>query len=262
MALLKSGTVIVFSLTLILAISIYVLLFLSKTRTFKIRKHPAIDAIGEAISRAVELGRPVVMPAQGSLYSTKYAADVAAGLAVAGYITKNFVAPMKARLIVICNAPDQLPVLEKIVQQGLEAGGAPELYVPQDTIRFISGGQMAYAAAYAGIIHREKAASALLITMFAGEVSFMAEEGARAGCFQVAGSTNVYQIPRLIPMVDYMLVGEDMMAATAWITDAPRQVTTIIANDILKLIGLAATWIGAISVTLGYTAFRTLWGGL
>ena len=121
---------------------------------------------------------------------------------------------------------------------------------------------MAYAAAYAAILHREKAASTIMITMFAGEVSLMAEEGARAGCFQIAGSTNVYQIPRLIPMVDYILAGEDMMAATAWITDDPKQVTSIISNDILKFIGLTAAWIGAISVSLGYTVFTTLWGKL
>ena len=64
----------------------------------------------------------------------------------------------------------------------------------------------------------------------------------------------------MICMVDYMMFGEDMMAATAWISEDPGQISTIISNDILKLIGIIAAWIGAILVTLGNDAFLALWG--
>lgn len=261
MSILINGRMLVLSLVLIFVISANLLLYLSKTRTFKIRKHAAIDAMGEAVSRAVELGRPVVFtPGIGGLYSTKYAADTAAGLAVAGYLAKEYVAPMKAELIVPVSSAQVLPVLENIVQQGLAAGGAPELYKPQETVRFVASTQMAYAAAYVGILYREKVASTIMVGMFAGEVSMMCEEGSRTGCFQVAASTNVYQIPLMICMVDFMMFGEDMMAATAWISEDPAQITTIIANDLMKYIGIAAAWIGAILVTLGNDTFLRFWG--
>jgi len=261
MGLFIAGRMLVLSLILIFVISTNLLLYLSRTRTFKIRKHAAIDAMGEAVSRAVELGRPVLFsPGIGGLYSTKYAADTAAGLAVAGYISKEYVAPMKAELVVPVSSAQVLPVLENIVQQGLAAGGAPELYRPQETVRFVATTQMAYAAAYVGILYRERVASTIMVGLFAGEVSMLCEEGARCGCFQVAASTNVYQIPLMICMVDYMMFGEDMMAATAWISEDPGQITTIISNDILKLIGIIAAWIGAILVTLGNDAFLALWG--
>jgi len=240
-------------ITLIFSISMLTLLYLSSKRIYipRIREHPGIKAIVEAIGRAVEMGRPICFsPGVQSLYSTKYAGDTAAALTILGYTARE-AAKRGARLIVGIAPPTVLPVAEDIVRTAYLMEGKPEEYVEGETVRFYSPNQWGFATSYVGMMHRERAAANFLFGGHAAEAMVIAESGATVGAMQVAGSTNVYQIPFFIVACDYTLIGEDEYAAAAYLSPDPVQKGVIFGQDIAKIICATLIVLGALLSTAG-----------
>jgi hypothetical protein len=86
----------------------------------------------------------------------------------------------------------------------------------------------------------------------------IAESGATVGAMQVAGSTNVYQLPYYIVSCDYTLIGEDEFAAAAYLSEDPTQKGIIFGQDITKIIASALILLGAILATFGNNVLKTL----
>jgi hypothetical protein len=236
------------------------MLYLSSTHKYvpNIREHPGIQAIKEALGRATEMGRPVAYsPGTSTLYDTKYAGDTAAALTILGYTAREAV-KMGSKLIVGISQPTVLPVAEEIVRQAYRAENKPEEYVEEETVQFYSPNQWGFATSYIGMLHREKVAANFLFGGHAAEAMVIAESGATVGAMQVAGSTNVYQLPYYLVSCDYTLIGEDEFAAAAYLSEDPTQKGIIFGQDITKLISAALILLGAILATFGNNVVKTL----
>jgi len=101
------------------------------------------------------------------------------------------------------------------------------------------------------MMHREKVAANFLFGEHAAEAMVIAESGATVGAMQVAGTTNVYQLPFFIVSCDYTLIGEDEYAAAAYLSPDPVQKGIIFGQDITKIICVALILIGSILSTFG-----------
>lgn len=240
-------------LTIIFSASMLAFLYLSKKRIYvpRIRMHPGVKAISEAIGRAVEMGKPIAFsPGIGSIYDTKYAGDTAAGLTILDFVAKEAVR-MGARLIVGVAPPTVLPIAQEIVRTAYLAQGKPEEYIEEDTVRFYSPDQWGFSSSYVGMMHREKVGANFLFGEHAAEAMVIAESGATVGAMQVAGTTNVYQLPFFIVACDYTLIGEDEYAAAAYLSPDPVQKGIVFGQDIAKIICVALIVVGAILSTFG-----------
>lgn len=251
--MLIAGKIAWTTLTIIFSISMLTLLYLSSKKIYipNIRRHPGVDAIIEAIGRAVEMGRPIAYsPGIASIYSTKYAGDTAAGLSILDFTARE-AAKMGAKLIVGIGPPTVLPIAEEIVRTAYTAAGRPEEYIEEETVQFYSPNQWGFATSYIGMMHREKVAANFLFGEHAAEAMVIAESGATVGAMQVAGTTNVYQLPFFIVSCDYTLIGEDEYAAAAYLSPDPVQKGIIFGQDITKIICVALILIGSILATFG-----------
>jgi len=235
------------------------ILYLSSTHKYipNIREHPGIQAIKEALGRATEMGKPVAYsPGTSTLYDTKYAGDTAAALTILGYTARE-AAKMGSKLIVGIAQPTVLPVAEEIVRQAYRAENKPEEYVEEETVQFYSPNQWGFATSYIGMMHREKVAANFIFGGHAAEAMLIAESGATMGAIQVAGSTNVYQLPYYLVSCDYTLIGEDEFAAAAYLSQDPTHKGIIFGQDITKLISAALILLGAILATFGNNVVKT-----
>ncbi|HDJ51335.1 MAG TPA: hypothetical protein ENF25_03955 [Thermoprotei archaeon] len=240
-------------ITLVFSIAMVTILYLSSKKIYipDIREHPGVQAIVEAIGRAVEMGRPVCFsPGTQSLYSTKYAGDTSAALTILGYTARE-AAKSGAKLIVGIAPPTVLPVAEDIVRTAYLLEGKPDEYIEGETVQFYSPNQWGFATSYVGMMHRERAAANFLFGGHAAEAMVIAESGATVGAMQVAGSTNVYQIPFFIVACDYTLIGEDEYAAAAYLSPDPVQKGIIFGQDIAKIICVALILLGSLFTTAG-----------
>jgi hypothetical protein len=64
----------------------------------------------------------------------------------------------------------------------------------------------------------------------------MAETGAQTGAIQIAGSDSVLQLPFFVAACDYTLIGEELYAASAYLSREPLLMGSLKAQDYGKLI--------------------------
>lgn len=212
-----------------------------------VRKIGGLSALDEAVGRATEMGRPVLYSPGIGAFGT----ETFASFGVLGYVAK-LCAQYDTRIIVANRNPNVHPVTEEVVKQSYAEMGKPDAYKADD-VRFITSDQFGYAAGVVGIMNREGVAANVMVGEFLAESLIFAEAGYQAGAIQVAGTANTAQIPFFISACDYCLIGEEIYAASGYLTKDPVRLATLVAQDWGKQIFAALIVIGAILATFNIT---------
>lgn len=202
-----------------------------KDHNLFIRRIAGLDAVEEALGRATEMGRATLyVPGLSSM------ADVAtiASLNILGEVAKK-TAQFGTPLIVPTSDPIVYTVAREVVKESYTTAGRPDAF-HQDIVFFVTDQQFAFAAAVDGIMTREKPATNFLIGMFWAESLILAETGAATGAIQIAGTDAVAQLPFFITACDYTLIGEELYAASAYISREPLLLGAIKAQDYSKAV--------------------------
>ena len=222
-----------------------VLLFIQKARSgnkLYVRPIAGISAVEEAVGRATEMGKPVLyIPGIGEIQEVA----TLAALTILSPIAEK-VAEYGTPIMVPNRDPVVFSVAQEVVREAYLKVGRPDEY-QEDSIFFLSGRQFAYAAAVSGIMMREKPATNFFFGMFYAESLILAETGAATGAIQIAGTDQVAQLPFFIAACDYTLIGEELYAASAYLSDNPILVGSLKAVDWAKIVIL--TYIAAGFVT-------------
>jgi hypothetical protein len=195
-----------------------------------VRRIPGIDAIEEAIGRATEMGRSVLyIPGVQDIDDIQ---------TVAGLVILESVAKITSRYETPITVPVAYPIpftiAEEMVKSGYVNSGKPEQYDP-NSVRFVSPEQFAYVAAITGIMLRDKPAAHIFMGSFYAESLLLAETGFSTGAIQVAGTANVAQLPFFVVACDYTLIGEELYAASAYLSGEAKLVGALKGADLMKL---------------------------
>ncbi|OQX91732.1 MAG: hypothetical protein B6D58_06570 [candidate division Zixibacteria bacterium 4484_95] len=243
-------------LVLMILFCITAVVFIVKAKggyTFYVRPIAGIDAVDEAIGRATEMGRPILyVPGLGT------AADVAtiAAFTILGRVARK-VAEYNTRVICPNYDPVVMTVCQEVVKGAYSSVGKPDMYEPKDVF-FITQDQFPYTAAVNGIILREKPATNFYMGMFYAESLVLAETGFIAGSIQIAGTDQLIQIPFFVCACDYVLMGEELYAASAYLSKEPQQLGTLKAQDWGKVVVVLLIIIGTVFSTVGWSWFSAL----
>ncbi len=221
-----------------------------KKGKFSVRRIPGLDKIEEAVGRAVEMGRPVFDIIGMGTFTDVYAPQTIAGLSVLSYVARHC-AEKGARLIAPQASVDVMPVaIETVRQAYAEAGKLEELDVDEQ-LPYLSGTQFAWASGIIGMCARLKPAANIMVGPFWAESMMFAESFARVGAYQVAGTARLYQLPFFAAVADYVLIGEEMFAADAYLSKDPVKIGSLFSQDVYKLAAIVISVIGAILSTAG-----------
>lgn len=212
-----------------------------KGRDLYIRRIAGLNAIDEAVGRATEMGRPVLMVPG---LSDAVNAIVVQALNIFSYVSR--IAARFSNPILICcfNAPIYT-VAQEVIRDVYQSEGVPERF-DTDSVRFISDRQFAFAAGVSGLILREQAAATLFLGEFYAESLIFAETANSIGAIQIASSTEPTQTPFFIAACDYVLIGDEFYAASAYLTRQPVLVGSLIGQDWSKLLILSALFFGVL----------------
>jgi len=232
------------ALVVIFLLIIYFIERAKQGKNLYVRRIAGLDAIEEAVGRATEMGKSILyVPGIDDMNNIQ----TVASMIILGNVAKT-VAQYDTPLIVPLRLPFVLPVAEEAVRQGYLSAGRPDAF-QKDNIRYISDEQFAYAAGVNGIMLRERPAANLLIGSFFAESLLMAETGASTGAIQVAGTANIHQLPFFVVACDYTLIGEELFAASAYLSKEPRLLGALKGSDYAKAIILLFLISGAILVS-------------
>lgn len=226
----------------------FVLYFIASAQAGRkpfVRRIPGIDAIEEAIGRATEMGRSV-------LYVPGIQ-DIDDIQTVAGLVILESVARITARYETPLTVPVAYPIpftiAEEMVKGGYLHAGKPDRYDPE-SVRFVSPEQFAYVAAISGIMLRERPAAHIYMGSFYAESLLLAETGFATGAIQVAGTANVSQLPFFVVACDYTLIGEELYAASAYLSGEPKLVGSLKGADLLKVVIILLIVLGCVLETM------------
>ena len=209
-----------------------------------IRRIAGLNAIDEAVGRATEMGRPVMMvPGISGLDVVTLQA-----LSIFSYVARA-VARFGNKSIIPTIDPIVTGVAEEMLSDAYADAGRPELYDAGD-VRYLTGQQFAFASGVAGVIIREKVAASFLFGAFFAESLIFAEVGQQVGAVQVAGTTETNQIPFFIAACDYVIIGDEFYAASAYLSRDPTLLGSIVGQDYCKLLLLAIIFLGIIAISL------------
>jgi len=210
-----------------------------------IRRIAGIDAIEEAVGRCTEMGRPILyVPGIEDMQDIQ----TIASMLILGKVAET-AARYKTEIFVPCRIPFVMSVAEEMVRQGFYNAGVPEDHKPGN-MSFISDEQFAYTAGVNGIMLRERPAANLLLGRFFAESLILSETGFEAKAIQVAGTAEVTQLPFFIAACDYTLIGEELFAASAYLSRDPKLLSNLKATDWYKVVCIAVMVAGSLLVTL------------
>lgn len=235
-----------FILSLIIVFAIFY--FIEKAKSEKglfIRKIAGLEAVDDAVGRATEMGRKIIyIPGIMDMDSMQTIAAVT----ILGRVAK-LVAEYEAKLEVpVCKSLVMVTCREVVKEAYLNAG-RPDAY-NDDMVYYLTDDQFAYAAALDGLFLRDRPAAVFLQGQFYAEALILAETANSVGAIQIAGTAMPTQLPFFVAACDYTLIGEELFAASAYLSKDPKLLGSLKGQDVGKFIFLLAIFIGAILLTL------------
>ena len=224
---------------------IYFIYHAQRGRTIFIRKIAGLEAIDDAVGRATEMGRPVLfIPGIRDMDDVQ----TIAGITILGRVAKTI-----AEYDIKINMPVSRSIVMTTARETIKAAYAAEGRIDaysDDFVYYLTDEQFGYVAAVDGIMVRDKPATCFYMGSFFAESLIFAETGNSIGAIQIAGTAMPAQLPFFVAACDYTLIGEELFAASAYLSGEPKQLGSLKGQDVGKFIAMIAIIIGALAATL------------
>jgi hypothetical protein len=221
----------------------------AKRNNIFLRRIPGLDAVDEAIGRSTELGKPILYLT--GAHDMSDPSTIAAAV-ILGRVAKR-TAAYETELMVPHRDPITMAVCQEITKQAYLEAGKPDLF-KEDSNFFITADQFSYTAAVDGIMLRKKPAANFFMGSYFAESLLLTETGASTGAIQIAGTDSDHQLPFFVTTCDYTLIGEELYAASAYLSKEPIQIGTLRGQDLGKAVILSVILIGTVIATIGVAA--------
>jgi hypothetical protein len=202
--------------------------------------------VDEAIGRATEMGRPILFIAGTQDMDN---VQTIAGITILGHVART-IADYDTRIRMPVSRSLVMTAARETIKTSYLAAGRPDAY-NDDMVHYVTDEQFGYVAAVNGIMVREKPATCFYLGAFFAESLIMAETGYSIGAIQIAGTAMPTQLPFFVVACDFTLIGEELFAASAYLSNEPKQLGSLKGQDVGKAIALAVMIVGTIAVTVG-----------
>ncbi len=242
----------------------FVIYFIETARRGKklfVRKIAGLDAVDDAIGRATEMGRPILyVPGIQDMDDVQ----TVAGITILGRVSR-VVADYDTKINMPVSRSLVMTAARETIKASYMAAGRPDAY-NDDMVSYVTDEQFGYVAAVDGIMVRQKPAACFYLGAFFAESLVLAETGNSIGAIQIAGTAQPAQLPFFVAACDFTLIGEELFAASAYLSNEPKQLGSLKGQDVGKVVALGAIIVGTIAATIGSAwnvgFMNTLWHGL
>lgn len=233
-----------------------IIFYISQAKAGKklfIRKIAGLEAVDEAVGRATEMGKKIFyVPGTQDMDNVQ---------TIAGVTILGRVAELAARYETWLEVPVSrslvLVTSKEMVKEAYAKAGRPDAY-HEDQVHYLTDDQFGYAAAIDGMMVREEPATVFYMGAFYAESLILAETGNSIGAIQIAGTGMPAQLPFFVAACDYTLIGEELFAASAYLSREPKLLGSLKGQDIGKAVILVAIIVGIILETFHIWSFSSL----
>jgi hypothetical protein len=211
-----------------------------------IRKIAGLEAVDEAVGRATEMGKKVFyVPGTQDMDNVQ----TLAGLTILSRVAK-LTAEYETKLEVPVSRSLVMVTAREVVKEAYLNAGRPDFY-NDDMVYYLTDDQFGYAAGIDGLVVRQRPATIFYQGAFYAESLILAETGNSIGAIQIAGTAMPAQLPFFVAACDYTLIGEELFAASAYLSREPKLLGSLKGQDIggkLVFISLSVIFIIIVSV--------------
>ena len=216
-----------------------------KGKKLFIRRIAGIEAVDEAVGRATEMGKPILfIPGIQDMDNVQ----TVAGLTILASVGK-LAAQYETKLDVPVSRSLVMSTARETLKQAYLSVGRPDLY-SDDMAYYVTDEQFGYVAAVDGIMVREKPATCFYMGAFFAESLILAETGNSVGAIQIAGTAMPTQLPFFVAACDYTLIGEELFAASAYLSKDAKMIGSLKGQDVGKGIAMFFILLGSIVATV------------
>jgi len=237
------------ALVLMVLFSVVILIYTRWAKRGKdlfIRKINGLDEVEEAVGRATEMGKPVLfVPGLQEIDEI----ETIAAISILGRVAR-ITARYDTPLMVPVRYPMVMAAGQEVVEQAYIEEGKPDAY-NRDTVRYVAGEQFAFTATVNGIMMRDRPATNIFMGAFFAESLLLAETGNAAGSIQIAGTAQPSQLPFFIAACDYTLMGEELYAASAYLSREPLLLGGLKGQDWIKILLVILILVGVVLLSFG-----------
>ena len=246
-------------LILLVVICLAILYYIYRAKHGKeyfIRRIGGLDSMEEAVGRATEKGKPILfVPGISDLDDIQ----TIAALTILSHLASKS-AEYDTDLIVPCRFSMVLSAAREVVKAAYLTAGKPDAYKEQN-IFYLTDDQFGYVAGIDGIMVREQPAANFFLGSFYAESLILAETGFGTGAIQTAGTAQAHQLPFFVVSCDYTLIGEELFAASAYLSKDPQQLGSLKGHDFGKLLIILLILIGIVMEMTGQHWFKGWFSG-
>lgn len=212
-----------------------------------VRRIAGLNAVEDAVGRATEMGRPVMyIPGIMDMDDIQ----TIASMVILGRVARKAAEYGSSLLVPTCRSV-VMSVSQEVVKEAYLQTGRPDAFRRED-ITYLTDDQFGYAAGVDGMMVRQRPAAIFLLGTFYAESLILAETGKSVGAIQIAGTAMVSQIPFFIAACDYTLIGEELYAASAYLSREPRLLGSLKGQDAAKLVIMILIVLGVLGATAGH----------
>jgi hypothetical protein len=232
-----------------------ILYFINAARSGKsiyIRKIGGLEAVDEAVGRATEMGKKIFyIPGTQDMDEVQ----TLAGITILGRVAK-VAADYEAKLEVPVARSLVMVTCREVVKEAFLNAGRPDAY-REESVYYLTDDQFGYAAGIDGLVMRDKPATMFYMGAFYAESLILAETGNSIGAIQIAGTAMPAQLPFFVAACDYTLIGEELFAASAYLSKEPKLLGSLKGQDVGKGIILVTILVGIILTSIGAITLKT-----
>jgi hypothetical protein len=219
-----------------------IIIYINRARSGKeifIRKIAGLDAVDEAVGRATEMGKKIFyIPGTSDMDNVQ----TLAGITILGRVAQ-MAAEYETWIEVPVSRSLVLVTAKEIVKEAYAKAGRPDAF-REEQVHYLTDDQFGYAAGIDGMVVREKPATIFLMGNFYAESLILSETGNSIGAIQIAGTGQPSQLPFFVAACDYTLIGEELFAASAYLSREPKLLGSLKGQDIGKALILIAILLG------------------
>ncbi len=230
-------------------ISFFIIYFIQKAKSGQklfIRKIAGMEAVDEAVGRATEMGRKIFfVPGINDMDNVQ----TIAAMTILGRVAELAAQYDTWLEVPVCRSL-VLVTAKEVVKEAYARAGRPDSY-HDNQVHYLTDDQFGYAAGIDGMVVREKPATIFYMGAFFAESLVLAETGNAAGAIQIAGTAMPAQLPFFVTACDYTLIGEELFAASAYLSKEPKLLGSLKGQDYGKAVFLILIVVGVIVETLG-----------
>ena len=205
---------------------------------FALRPLPAYKALEGHVGRAIESASKLhISLGRASLIGTSNPTSVAAlsvleKMAIDGGAngTPPLVTVGEGTLLPIAQEELRYAYLQADQRRSFEKGLAQFVANENDPY--------AYAGGVAAAIQQNKIVSNVLVGKFGPEIGIMLEAASRQDMSQIVGSNDPAALALATAVTDNLLIGEELLAANAYLEGTQTQIASLVVQDILRLLAI------------------------